>query len=173
MKTKFAAVMTGLTMAVSIFSTLPAHAIAAPMGAQIFCIKFAQYCHPDSRNEVRYSEDLLATMASVNKRVNGSMRYVADRGVIDDWRVGGSTGDCEDYALTKRARLISKGIPAGALRVAATKTRRGVPHAVLIVRTDQGDFVLDNLSGSVKTRGQSGYRINMLASNDPRVWVRG
>ena len=151
----------------------PAYAIPAPMGAQIFCVNYAQHCRADGTKEVKYSDDLLVLLTSVNQRVNNNMRYREDRGVLDDWRVGGSAGDCEDYALTKRAQLINKGVPAGALRMAATQTRRGQPHAVLIVRTDRGDFVLDNLSASVKTRGASGYRINKMASNDPRVWTRG
>lgn len=173
MNTKFIKVLLSSAVVAASFAAVPAFAITPPIGAEIFCIRYAQHCRADSTEQVAFSEGLLQTLDRVNRNVNRSMRYVPDRSVVDDWRVGGSSGDCEDYALTKRAQLISKGVPAGALRVAATHTRRGEPHAVLIVKTDKGDYVLDNRVADVKTRASAGYRITMMASSDPRVWVRG
>lgn len=170
MKTAFASVLAGITLSVTVLAALPAYAIPAPMGAQIFCINNVEHCRPDAIKQVSATDQLIATLNSVNRQVNSSMRYVADRGALDNWKVGGSTGDCEDYALTKRSKLIRMGVPAGALRMAATYTRRGEPHAVLIVRTDRGDLVLDNLSARVLPRASTGYRIVKMASNDPRVW---
>ena len=43
---------------------------------------------------------------------------------------------------------------------------------MLTVRTDKGDFVLDNLSGSVRDWSQTGYRyLKRQASNHTGRWV--
>ena len=55
-------------------------------------------------------------------------------------------GDCEDYALEKRRRLIEAGVSAEALSMAVVVTRRGERHAVLVVAFETGDVVLDNLT---------------------------
>ncbi len=95
-----------------------------------------------------------ARLQQVNRRVNIQITPEADMGVfheIDVW--GASTGvdgrlygDCEDYVLLKRRELIDGGFPAQALSIAVARTPRGELHAVLIVATDRGDLVLDNLS---------------------------
>jgi len=163
----------GVALLMSPLAAMPSQAAKPPLGMQLFCLNYASNCQADSTREVAMSDRLMALLSQVNSRVNRSMRYRAERGMIDDWKVGGRSGDCEDFALTKRAQLIGKGVPAGALRLATTKTRRGEPHAVLVVRTDRGDFILDNLSGQVKTRRAAGYRLQMMSTNDPLVWSAG
>ena len=54
--------------------------------------------------------------------------------------------DCVGYVRAKREALTQAGVPAGALSPAVVRTRGGVIHAVLLVRTTEGDYVLDNLS---------------------------
>lgn len=54
-------------------------------------------------------------------------------------------GDCEDYALEKRRRLLALGWRADTLALALVRLPEGELHTVLIAQTDQGDFVLDNL----------------------------
>lgn len=159
--------------ALTLLSVAPALAIPTPLGAQFFCIQNPDECRPGDVEEVDYSDTLLSVVASVNTSVNNSMQYRPDLDGIDQWSVGGRYGDCEDYALTKRAQLIRKGVPAGALRVAATKTKSGEPHAILLVRTDRGDLVLDNLSEHVMGRAQSGYRIERMATSNLAVWQPG
>ena len=48
------------------------------------------------------------TLKSVNNRVNRAIAPRGDR--RDEWAINVSSGDCEDYALTKRAALI-RGLP--------------------------------------------------------------
>jgi len=55
-------------------------------------------------------------------------------------------GDCEDYALEKRRRLIAAGVPESALSLAVAVTARGESHAVLMITLKSGDMVLDNLT---------------------------
>lgn len=173
MFTKFIATVASAALLVAAVSTAPAMAAHPPLGMQIFCVNHASSCKADSRSSVEMSDRLMGMLSQVNSSVNRSMRYRAESGPIDNWKIGGSSGDCEDYALTKRSRLISKGVPAGALRIATTYTRRGEPHAILVVKTTAGDFVLDNLAAEVKTRSSAGYRLRSISTADPRVWSAG
>ena len=53
-------------------------------------------------------------------------------------------GDCEDYALSKRKALGEAGLSRRALRLGVVRLVSGKAHAVLVVVTDRGDYVLDN-----------------------------
>lgn len=87
---------------------------------------------------------------AANRLVNRSIRRGSDdavHGTPDYWEAGlGGRGDCEDYVLTKRRVLIERGIPAEALSIALVRTRWGEDHAVLLVATPDGEYVLDNLT---------------------------
>ena len=91
-------------------------------------------------------------VSRVNRRLNREIRQVSDDrlyGVEDFWqRPEGSRarGDCEDYVLAKRAALIAEGVPAEALSIAIVETRWGESHAVLLLASDRGEFILDSLS---------------------------
>ncbi|WP_248306442.1 transglutaminase-like cysteine peptidase [Devosia oryzisoli] len=146
-------------------------AAIAPLQMQFFCASNPQECRTGGKSQVRMSSDLLAVLQQVNSHVNRTMVPRADG--TDRWTVGATAGDCEDYVLNKRRMLIRNGVSAGSLRIAYTKTRAGAPHAVLVVRTSQGDLVLDNLSNTVKTLAQSGYRIRSMSSSDPTRWTAG
>lgn len=82
----------------------------------------------------------------INAQVNADMRYKADialYGIDEFWTVAEHEGDCEDYALTKRQMLTERGY-GDACRLATCWVENGTYHAVLIVTTDDGDYVLDN-----------------------------
>ena len=103
-------------------------------------------------------------LTSVNDRINRSMVERTDQeiyGVSEYWNLplesGLKVGDCEDYALEKRHALIAAGVPAEALSIAVVSTVRGDTHAVLLVATDHGEYVLDNLSAWVVPWTQAGY----------------
>ena len=188
MNTKFAAVMTGLTMAVSLFSTGGAAAYSnygkvatfdlvtrtaaiTPLSMQFFCAKNRSECAGGGRGQVTMTPNLMAVLKQVNSHVNRSIR--PERDTADIWELNPASGDCEDYVLSKRSALIRQGVSAGALRIAYTHTRRGEPHAVLVVRTGQGDYVLDNLTSSIKTVRASGYTIRSMSSKNPNNWTAG
>jgi len=90
----------------------------------------------------------------VNQTVNAQIRPATDESLYDGRDVWGARagsdgrlyGDCEDYVLAKRTALIARGVPAAALSIAVARIRRGQTHAVLVVSTDKGDYVMDNLS---------------------------
>ena len=188
MNSKFAAVMTGLTMAVTMFSTggAAAHtstskvvtfdlvtqtAAITPLSMRFFCARNKSECAGGGSSQVTMTPNLMAVLEQINVRVNRAIRPQAD--TADVWVLNPTSGDCEDYVISKRSALIRQGVSAGALRIAYTHTRRGEPHAVLVVRTSQGDFVLDNLNNSVKTLRASGYNIRSMSSSDPTRWTAG
>ena len=97
-------------------------------------------------------------VSAVNAGVNRLIRYRPDRatyGQLDFWANPSTTlnrgaGDCEDYAILKMAVLADAGIPRSAMSIVVVKDqRRDVYHAVLSVRTTQGNFILDNVRQEV------------------------
>lgn len=187
MFSKFAAVMTGLTMAVTLstggaaantnlakvttFDLVARSAALMPLSMQFFCARNKNECASGGRSEVTMTPDLLAVLTQVNSRVNRSIRPQHD--TADIWALNPTSGDCEDYVLSKRSALVRQGVAAGALRIATTHTRFGESHAVLIVRTSQGDLVLDNLTNAIKTLRASGYKIRSMSSANPTAWIAG
>jgi predicted transglutaminase-like cysteine proteinase len=89
----------------------------------------------------------------------------------DGWTIAPASGDCNDYAVTKRRELIENGLPASALRLSATKTASGVGHLVLVVSTTKADIVLDNLSETIRPWQQTDYQwLKIQSATDPRFW---
>ncbi|HEX8375579.1 MAG TPA: transglutaminase-like cysteine peptidase, partial [Geminicoccaceae bacterium] len=94
---------------------------------------------------------LARELDAVQREVNAALRPASDReafGLAEHWTpvagVGGR-GDCDDFALTKLHRLLRQGWPRDALRLTSATLPDGQEHLVLAVRTDRGDYVLDNL----------------------------
>ena len=141
----------------------------APLAFQLFCLKYRSECKTTRGHSlVTYTSRVKATLASVNRSVNSSIRPKHDLG--DTWSLNPREGDCEDYVLTKRSRLIRAGIPASALRIAVVKTSAGEGHAVLFVKTSAGEFVLDNLRSSIVKRQAMPYRFVSASSGNPLRW---
>ncbi|HXG81580.1 MAG TPA: transglutaminase-like cysteine peptidase, partial [Sphingomicrobium sp.] len=99
------------------------------------------------------TQDIFAKLEAVNSFVNARVRFVDDRvqfGIADRWTPASETlargrGDCEDFALAKRAMLRVAGVPDKDLYLVVLKdlTRRA-DHAVLVVRAKGRFLVLDN-----------------------------
>jgi predicted transglutaminase-like cysteine proteinase len=98
-------------------------------------------------------QDVLAKLEAVNGYVNARVRFVDDRvqfGVPDRWLAPTETlargrGDCEDFALAKRAMLRAAGVPEKDLYLVVLKDlSRRADHAVLVVRAAGRFLVLDN-----------------------------
>ncbi len=105
------------------------------------------------KNALETMRDLpLSRMAAqVNDYVNKT-RYVPDSknyGQNDYWSTPveffARGGDCEDFAITKYTALRALGVPEERLRLAIVQDlQKNVPHAILIVYTDNGAMILDN-----------------------------
>jgi predicted transglutaminase-like cysteine proteinase len=137
-----------------------------------FCIHYEEQCdaYRDRRDPTRSSRDHFIELLRVNRTVNRAISPRPDRGV-DSWDINVTEGDCEDYALQKRAELIDRGWPSEALRIAVVRLRNGVYHAVLLVQVGDTDFVLDNLTSQILPWDRAPYRFLMLQDRaNPRSW---
>jgi predicted transglutaminase-like cysteine proteinase len=122
---------------------------------------------------------LMAQLNRVNQRINQAIRYVPEEiisGDKDNWRLplllGNAAGDCKAYALEKRRALLEEGLPLADLSIAIVLTQRGETHAVLLVTTDQGELVLDNLSPWVRPWRDAPYRwLRRQAPGRQLQWV--
>ncbi|WAJ27222.1 transglutaminase-like cysteine peptidase [Antarcticirhabdus aurantiaca] len=104
---------------------------------------------------------LIGKIAGLNVEINAAIEPASDRtvyGVEERWTLPDvGRGDCEDFALLKRKRLVEAGIDIGNLLLTVVKKSDGEGHAVLTLRTTQGDFVLDNLDWRVKLWSETPY----------------
>ncbi|MGD0186390.1 MAG: transglutaminase-like cysteine peptidase [Roseiarcus sp.] len=66
-------------------------------------------------------------------------------------------GDCKDFAMTKRQRLIDCGWPTSALPVAIVRTSSGERRLTLVARASRGGFVLDNLTDGIVPWNRTSY----------------
>lgn len=169
---KFSKLVAAIALAIAAFSmtTLPAAAGSkAPLGYQLMCLKTPSECKGGGPASVKATGDIMSQLTKVNSKVNRSIRPRNDSGA-DVWSASATSGDCEDYVLAKRRALIKAGLPASSLRIAYVKTRRGEGHAILVVKTSKGDYVLDNINTSVRPLSQSGYRIISQSGANPMKW---
>jgi len=141
-----------------------------PLAFQLFCLQNPQECRTSGPSRVGMNNGLMDKLQRVNARVNASMRPRSDGDGRDVWTVGASAGDCEDYALNKRHMLVAMGVPASSLRMAVVRTGSGEGHAVLVVHTGAGDYVLDNLTNAIRPFGQTGLRMVSMESGNPDRW---
>lgn len=144
---------------------------AAPFAHVMFCARNPDECTVRGDvSEVPLSPLAEKQLGDINASVNRSIRPTDER-QGDVWQVNVKAGDCEDFALTKRDHLIAMGWSSKALRIAVTKTPAGKGHAVLVVKTDHGDLVLDNRTNAIKGWKDTDLRWLMIQSGDnPRVW---
>ena len=151
---------------------------SVPYGWVEFCQRYRGEC--DGGKTV--AQDVVLTAKSmreierINNWVNTHVEPVSDMdhwGVVDRWDYPtDGKGDCEDYVLLKRRMLAEQGFPQQALLVTVVKDKNNDGHAVLTVKTDHGDFILDNLADDVKGWRQSGYKfVKRQSQNDQNVWV--
>jgi len=124
---------------------------------------------------VELTPQIWKTIVSVNQRVNSTVKAVTDAdhwGVVDVWDFAeDGRGDCEDFQLLKRRILAESGLPRRAMRMTVVIDELGEGHAVLLVRTSKGDFVLDNKTSSVLPWSRTGYVYIKRESQYQVGWV--
>lgn len=155
-----------------------AHGLArAPSGWLQFCSARPADCAVDPQEEalIRLDARRWRLLTAINRKVNSAIMPQTDEeqwGVIESWDYPDSgKGDCEDYALLKRRLLVEAGLPRRALRLAVVLDENGEGHAVLMVRTDRGDLILDNKRDAVLPWLATGYVFVKRESQDFAGWV--
>jgi predicted transglutaminase-like cysteine proteinase len=148
-----------------------------PFGWLDFCRRYRGQCSGESApRDIELTAKAYKDIQSVNLFVNHSIQPVSDMdhwGVVDQWDYPtDGKGDCEDFALVKRRLLIARGYPGQALLMTVVKEPNGDGHAVLTVRTNRGEFVLDNMNDAVKPWTMTPYRfVKRQSQVDPNLWV--
>ncbi|EIM30564.1 putative periplasmic protein [Microvirga lotononidis] len=142
-----------------------------------FCAKYRSECavNASEPDTIEMTPQIWKTIVSVNQRVNSTIKAVTDAdhwGVVDVWGFpDDGKGDCEDFQLLKRKLLAEAGLPRRAMRMTVVIDELGEGHAVLMVRTSRGDFVLDNKKNAILPWHQTGYVYIKRESQDVVGWV--
>ena len=151
---------------------------SVPYGWVDFCQRYKSECeNPGTMpRNIDLTAKSLREIERINRWVNKNIESVSDMdhwGVIDQWDYPtDGKGDCEDYVLLKRKLLAEQGFPMQALLVTVVKDKNNDGHAVLTVRTDHGDYVLDNMNDEIKGWKQTGYRfVKRQSQTDMNTWV--
>ena len=148
-----------------------------PIGHYEFCQTYQSECQPTSLDNgpMKLTEERWKTMLDVNYTVNTTITPMTDMeiyGVEERWAYPTTVGDCEDFVLLKRKMLMNKGFSASNLLITVVLQPNGEGHAVLTVRTDRGDFVLDNMRNKVMNWSETEYTyLKRQAANDTGRWV--
>lgn len=126
--------------------------VLAPVGHTVFC---ANYPHDCSRWQGTLSfftagaAALYAELYAVNREVNDAIQPALKkqrRETTRGWTLFPALGNCNDYAVSKRHRLLLKGWPSSALQLAEVVLPSGEHHLVLLADAMGAIFVLDNLA---------------------------
>lgn len=150
----------------------------APIGWVEFCAENPRECaaKPTAPRDVVLSQHAWKDMVRVNLWVNSHIKPMTDLehyGVVEKWAYpDDGYGDCEDYVLLKRRMLLQAGWPREALLITVVRDKHGDGHAILTVKTDQGEFILDNQVDDILLWSDTGYRfVKRQSQADPNIWV--
>lgn len=138
-----------------------------PFSFTRFCARKPTRCPlSEEIRQIPLTAENRRVLDGVQRSVNNELRAGLER-----WSDDATKTDCTDYALTKRSRLLDMGYPASALLIAVAFVPSGEGHLLLVVVTDHGDFVLDNLRPAIVRWDQLPYRWVMRSTpRDPKNW---
>lgn len=124
------------------------------------------------------SQDDWEKIILINTFVN-QIRYREDiqtYGINDYWAIpqeffDNEMGDCEDYSLSKYYALKAAGIKIDNLQIAVVKdVNIGIYHAILIVKHDGKNYVLDNRLDQVVAEEQLRHYKMIYTINEKNWW---
>jgi len=133
-----------------------------PIGHHVYCKTYRQDCRIRTRSTqpTKLTQKRWKDLAEINTYSNTTIEPLTDMEAFNQeefWTYPKSYGDCEDFVLMKRHMLMQRGWPASSLLITVVMQPNGEGHAVLTVRTDQADYVLDNLSNKILPWNQTPY----------------
>ncbi|UVK47758.1 transglutaminase-like cysteine peptidase [Mesorhizobium sp. AR07] len=150
-----------------------------PYGWVDFCGRRPEQCEVPAlpAANLKLTPGTWSTLDRVNREVNG---YIVPESNLEHWGtkldhwdypVDGK-GDCKIYALFKRKLLLDAGFPRQTLLMTVVYDLHGEGHAILTVKTDKGDFILDNLVNSIRSWDATGYYfLKRQSQQNPNIWV--
>lgn len=166
------------TNAAALYIKVGARTQAPPIGWAQFCDTYKGVCNtkPLPPLDVVLDNKAWNGLKQVNDWVNHTIKPETDMdhyGMIQWWRYpDDGAGACHSFALLKRRMLIEDGWPRQALLITIVHESDGEGHAVLTVKTDRGEFILDNLTDNILLWSKTPYRYYKRQSqDDPNTWV--
>jgi predicted transglutaminase-like cysteine proteinase len=135
-----------------------------PMAFTQFCLKYPSDCKPQrllfGGNRIELNKIRSSELENINRTVNSSIHPERNEDGLagEKWLLSPVRGDCNDYAVTKRHQLITRGWPARTVLLSEVVTVSGEHHLVTVVRTNGGDLVLDNLTDQIMPWSRTPYR---------------
>jgi predicted transglutaminase-like cysteine proteinase len=153
--------------------------VLAPMGHIRFCVQNPGDCQATSldfrRRRIALSVARWDELNQVNRDVN---RDIIPDPVLgpetEQWKISPASGNCHDYAVTKRHDLLARGWPSQDLLLAEVVVPSGEHHLILVVRTKDADLVLDNLNANIRTAAMTRYQyewVRIESPYNPKFWV--
>lgn len=179
-------VICGISMSALLVSAFPARAgedaflasrmtVSAPASAADLCTISSWACGRGDAS-AKISAGQLDLAVALNRKINREVRQIPDQsqyGRPDHWALPTARGgDCEDFALLKKKLLVQAGVNPRRLLIATVLDRDRNAHAVLVLRTEEGDFVLDNLDDRILHWQSTGYTfLRMQNPDNPTRWT--
>jgi predicted transglutaminase-like cysteine proteinase len=142
-----------------------------------FCESTPEECAIDASEQETISLTPRAwqTLLRINRQINSMIEPMSDAdhwGVEDRWNFAeDGAGDCEDYQLLKRKLLVAAGFPRRAMRMTVVIDEERQGHAVMMVRTNRGDFILDNKRNAVLPWTETGYTFVKREAASGPAWA--
>jgi len=150
---------------------------SVPVGHSEFCRLNPGECpvYDSVREVTELTAQSWAELVAINNEVNSSIVPISDQDfyqMAEYWTYPAGYGDCEDIALAKRRALVERGWDPSTLLMAVVRETDGNGHAVLMVRTDRGDLVLDNQDGTIRLWGETPYHfLKRQSQANAAEWV--
>jgi len=152
-----------------------------PIGHTRFCLRYPDDCKVheiDFRHRnIVLTPERWTELNIINRDVNRSIfaEVTPGNGATEMWVISPSTGDCKDYAVTKRHELLARGWPSRALLLSEVVIPSGEHHLILVVRVKDADLVLDNLNDHIRLAAMTYDQylwVRIQSPQNPKFWVR-
>jgi len=123
-----------------------------------------------------------ATLERVNRWVNRQIAYADDDRnyrqrdfwATADETIGRGSGDCEDFAILKMHMLRAAGVEDDRMKLVLLRDLAiNADHAFLLVRSNAGWVVLDNMTDRIYDGRQANAVRPILSFSGDRRWIHG
>jgi predicted transglutaminase-like cysteine proteinase len=149
----------------------------APMAHTFFCLKYRDDCKVHKvvfrGGALTLTAKRWAELVRVNAAVNRAIAPHPNTAGLaaEKWLIAPKSGECHDYAVTKRHELLALGWPERDLLLSEVVTSWGEHHLVLVIRTSDGDFVADSLTPNIRSWSKAPYQwVRIQSPGNPTFW---
>ena len=151
-----------------------------PIGHSRFCLRYPDDCKVHGidfrRRNIALTAEHWEELNSINRQINRDIvaKVTPGNGTFEEWLIAPQFGDCKNYAITKRHELLASGWPSRAVLLSEVIVPDGEHHLVLVVRTKEGDLVLDNLDANIRSVAMTypDYQwVRIESPQNPKYWA--